>query len=88
MHGSQNYLAAVDGIKAFKRKYYLNIEDEESAITCVMSVHNITTQPDVFKVNLATVLKRVHIMSVYVQSSDQRCNVIPKLWSNINKAIL
>ena len=37
-----------------------------------MSVHNITTQRDGFDVNLATVLKRGHGMSVYVRSSDQR----------------
>ena len=66
------HLAAMDGITALGGKEYLNIEEEDSAATCVMSVHNITTQPDGFDVNLATVLKRVHGMSVYVRSSDQR----------------
>ena len=37
-----------------------------------MSVLNITTQPDGFDVNLATVLKRVHAMSGDVRASDQR----------------
>ena len=66
------YLAAMDGITALGGQDYLNIEDEDSAATCVMSMHNITTQPDGFNVNLAKVLKRVHGMSVYVRASDQR----------------
>jgi hypothetical protein len=66
------HLAAMDGIKALGGRYYINNEEEDSAATCVMSVHNITTQPDGFDVNLATVIKRVHGMSVYVRSSDQR----------------
>ena len=36
-----------------------------------MSVHNITIQPDGCDGNLATVLKRVHGMSVYARSSDK-----------------
>ena len=54
------HLAAMDGITALGGKDYLHIEDEESAATCVISVHNITTQPDGLDVNLTTVLKRVH----------------------------
>ena len=40
------HLAAMDGITALEGKEYLNNEEEDSASTCVMSVHNITTQPD------------------------------------------
>ena len=60
------HLAAMDGITSLGGKEYLNNEEEDSAATCVMSVHNITTQPDGFDVNLATILKRVNGMSVYV----------------------
>ena len=66
------HLAAMDGFTALGGKEYLNHEEEDSAATCVMSVHNIPTQPIGFDVILATVLKRVHSMSVYVRSSDQR----------------
>ena len=65
-------LDAMDGTTAFGGNEYLNKEKENSTATCVMSAHNISTQPDGFDVNLATVLKRVQGMSVYVRSSDQR----------------
>ena len=66
------HLAVMDGITALEGKDYLNIEDDDSAATCVMSVHIITNQPDGFDVNLVTVLRHVHGMSVYVRASDQR----------------
>ena len=37
------HLAAMDGITALGGQDYLNIEDEDSAATCVTLVHNITT---------------------------------------------
>ena len=46
------FLAAMDGITDIGGKEYVNNEEEDSAATCVMSVHNITTQPDGY-VNLA-----------------------------------
>ena len=46
------HLAAMDGITDIGGKEYVNNEEEDSAATCVMSVHNITTQPDGY-VNLA-----------------------------------
>ena len=72
MHGSRGPFGCIDGITALEAKENLNNEEEDSAATCVMSVHNITTQLVGFVVNLATVLKRLYGMSVYVRSFDQR----------------
>ena len=66
------HLAVMDVITALGGKEYLNNEGEDSNAKYGMSVHSITPQSDGFDVNLATVLKRVPGMSVYVRSSDQR----------------